>query len=69
MPVRIELRVAELRGDSFFEPLGDEMLQPLGFVVNFLERIIENLKQEGFDEAMMADDLPRPSSPEIPVPC
>ena len=41
MPMRIELRVAELCGDALLEPLRDEMFESLRFLVNFFERVVQ----------------------------
>jgi hypothetical protein len=55
--MRIELGVAELGGDALFEALGDEVFEALCFLVNFVPGIVEDLVEEGLEEAMMADDL------------
>jgi len=49
--------VAELGGDTFFEVLGDEVLKAFGFVVQFVEWIVEDFEEEGFDEAVVANDF------------
>ncbi len=55
--MRVELGVAEFGGDALFEPLRDEVLEALGLLVHFVPGIVEDLVEEGLDEAMMADDL------------
>jgi len=51
--------VVELGGDAGFEFFGDEVLEALGFVVQFVEGIIQDFEEEGFDEAVVTDDLQR----------
>ena len=59
MPVRVELRISQLRGNSFLEPFGDEVLKPLSFIVNLPKRIIENLIEKCFDQTMMPHEFKR----------
>ena len=61
MPVRIELRTAQLYCDALFEPFRDEMFEALRFLVNLFERVVQHLVEECFDEAMMAQHLKSPS--------
>lgn len=55
--VGVELGVAELGGDALFEALGDEVLEALGLLVDLVPGVVEDLVEEGFEEAMVADDL------------
>ena len=57
--MRVELGIAELGGDALFESLGDEVLEALGLLVHLFHGVVEDLVEEGLDEAMMADDLER----------
>ena len=59
MPVGIELRVPELRSDALFKTLGDEVFQPLGLVMDLLDRKIQDLVEECLDQAMVAQDFKR----------
>ncbi len=55
--VGIPGRVAELGSDSFFKMLGDEVFEAFGLVMQFVEGIIQDFKEKGFYEAVMADDF------------
>lgn len=55
--VGVEGWIAKLGGDALFEALADEMLEALGLVVDLVEGVIEDLEEEGFEEAMVAEDL------------
>ena len=55
--VGVEFGMAEFGGDALFEALGDEMLEALGFRVDFFDGVIEQFVEEGFDEAVVAEDL------------
>ena len=55
--VRVELGMAELGGDALLEALGDEVLEALGFLMDFVPGVVEDFVEEGFDEAVVADDL------------
>ena len=55
----IELRVAELGGDALLKALGDEVLEALSLLVHFVPRVIEHAHQEGFEQAVVANDLKR----------
>ena len=48
MPVGIELRMSEFCGDAFLKTFGDEMFKPLGLLVDFFDRVIENVYKETF---------------------
>ena len=60
--VRIQFRMPKLPGNSLLELLGDEMLQPLGLLVQFIDRVIEHAEKERLDQPVMANDLERPLS-------
>ena len=55
--VGVEFGMAEFGGDALLEALGDEMLEALGFRVDFFDGVIEQFVEEGFDEAVVAEDL------------
>jgi hypothetical protein len=55
--MRIELGVAELGGDALFEALRDEMFEAFGLLMHLVPGIVEDLMEESFDEAMVANDL------------
>ena len=55
--MRINLWVAQFGSDSFFKALRNKVLQALGFVVQFFERIVEDLVQKCLDQPMMAKNL------------
>jgi hypothetical protein len=57
--VRIVRRLAELRGDSFLEPLGDVVLEALGLGVHLLPRDAEMLDEEELEQPVMAQHLER----------
>ena len=63
--VRVERRVAELRGDQLLELLGDHVLEHLGLGVHAIPGHLKRLRQEQLQQAVVADHLerdPRPSS-------
>jgi hypothetical protein len=60
--MRIQFRVPKFSGDPLFELLGDEMLQTFGFLVQFVDRVIEHTEKEGLDQPVMANDLKSPLS-------
>ena len=55
--------MSEFRGDAFLEPLGNEMFKPLSLLVNFFDRVIEDLIKKRFDQPMMAQDFKRTTPP------
>ena len=59
MAVRVELWMAQFRGDALFKPLRDEMFEALRFFVDLFERVVQDLVEECFNEAMMAQHLKR----------
>ncbi len=63
MPVWVELRVPEFISDPLLKTLRDEVLQALGFIVNFVDGVIQHLEKKGLDQAVMANDLQRTSLP------
>jgi hypothetical protein len=60
MSVRIKLWSPGLCVNTLFKAFGDEMLQPLGLVMDFLDRVVEHLLKRGLQKSMMAQDLQRP---------
>ena len=58
MPVRIDFRIAENGGNAVFKTLGDEVFQPLGLLMHFVPGILQNVMQEEFEQAVMADEFP-----------
>ena len=60
MPVRIELRVAQLCGDALLEPFRNEMFKALSLLVNLFDGVVQHFEKKCFDEAMMAQHLKSP---------
>ena len=58
MPMRVDFRIAENGGDPIFKTLGDEVFQPLRFLVDFIPGVLQNIVKEEFQQAVMADELP-----------
>ena len=58
MPVRVDFGIAQDRGHAVFETLGDEVFQPFGLLVHFVPGILQNVMQEEFEQAVMADEFP-----------
>ena len=59
MAVGIKLWVTEFCGNTLFEALRDEMLQPLGLVMDLLDGIVQYFVQKCLQQPMMAHDLQR----------
>jgi hypothetical protein len=55
--VGVEGGMAELGGDALLEALGDEVFEALGLFVDLFDGVVEDLVEEGLDEAMVADDF------------
>lgn len=55
MAVRIRIGVAQFGGDSIFELFGDEMLEALGFFVDLIPGIVQNVMQEAFEKAVVTN--------------
>ena len=53
----VELRVSEFSGDPFFKTLGYEVLQAFGFVVKFLDGVVQNLVEKSLDKPVMTNNL------------
>ena len=53
----VELRVSEFGGNAFLETLGYEVLQAFGFVVKFLDGVIQNLVEKSLDQSVMTNNL------------
>ena len=60
-PVGVALGMAELGINAGLESFGDEVLQALGFVVQFVELVIEHAVQKCLDQAVVTNDLERPA--------
>ena len=61
MPMRIDLRIAENRGNSIFKPLRDEVLQPLRFFMHFVPGVLQNVVKKQLQQTVMSDQFPRPA--------
>ena len=57
MAVRIELGTAQELEDPLLHALGDDVLQPLGLVVNLVPAVAQHLHEEHLEEAMVPDQL------------
>src|ERR1039458_4002925 len=57
MPVRIGLGIPQFRRDAIFQPLRDEMLQPLRLVVNLVPRVVEEIMEEALQQTMVPKNL------------
>ncbi len=57
--VRVDLGVAEFGGDALFEALGDEVLEAFCLFVDLFDGVVEDLVEEGLDEAVVAHDFER----------
>lgn len=44
--VRVDFGIAENRCEPILEPFGDEMLQSLGFFVDFVPGVLQNVVEE-----------------------
>ena len=60
MPVRIDFRIAQNRGDSIFKSLRDEVFQPFCFLVHFVPGVLQNVVKKQFQQAVVPDQFPRP---------
>ena len=57
MPVWVRVGIAQLGGDPVFQPLRDEVLQPLGLLMHLVPRVAEELVQKSLEQAMVAQYL------------
>ncbi len=57
--MRVKPWVAQLYGDAFLKPFRDEMFEPLRFLMNLFDRVVEHFMEKSLDEAMVAQDLQR----------
>ncbi len=55
--VGVEVGMAKFGGDAFFKAFGDEVFEALGFLVDLVPGVAEDLVEKGFEQAMVADDL------------
>ena len=63
--MRVERRVAELRGDQLLELLGEDVLEPLGLGVHLVPAHPQALDQEQLEQAMVANHLERDRAPAL----
>ena len=63
MAMRVGSRIPQLRRNPLLERFRDEVLQPLGFIVQLINGVIEDLKEKRFDQPMMPHNLQGASSP------
>ena len=61
----IKFRVAEFAGNTFFEFFRDEVLQPFGLIVQFIDRVIQHAEKKGLNQSMVTDDFKSPLSPSL----
>ncbi len=59
--VRVKLGISQNRGNPILEALRDEVLQALGFVVDLVPGVLENVVQEELQQAMVPNQLPSPA--------
>ena len=59
MSMRIGFGIAQFGRDTILQLFGNEMLQTLGFFVNFFPRVIENIVKEALQKAMVPHHLQR----------
>lgn len=60
MTMWVEARIAQYRRHSVFEPLRNEVFQPLSLIVNFVPGIFQYVVKEKLEQTMVPDQLPRP---------
>ena len=53
----IGLRISQEGSDALLKFFTDEMLQPLCFIVQLLNRVVQDLEEERLNQAVMANDL------------
>jgi len=57
--MRVDLRVAQDRGDAIFKALRDEVFQSLRFLVHLVPGVLQNIVKKEFEQSVMADEFPR----------
>ena len=57
MSVRVRVGISQFGGDSVFQPLGNEVLQPFGFFMYFIPRIVQNIMKKSFQQPVMAQNF------------
>jgi hypothetical protein len=57
MAMRVGVGIAQLGRDTVLQALGNEVLQPFGFFMNFVPWIIQDIMEKSFQEPVMAKDL------------
>lgn len=63
MPVRVDIGIAQLGGYPVLQSLGNKVLQPFGFFVHLIPRIIQEVVEESFEQPMMPHNFERPMLP------
>ena len=53
----VELRIAQFSGNAFLEALGYEVFQAFGFIMQFLNGVVQYLVEKGLDQSMVPNDL------------
>ena len=61
--VRVERRVAELRGDQLLELVGEHVLEHLGLGVHAIPGHLQRLGEEQLEQPVVADHLERDLRP------
>ena len=59
----VDVGITQLGGYAVFQPLGNEVLEPLGFLVNFIPRIVQEIVKESFQEPMVTHNFQRTVPP------
>ena len=55
--MRVGGGITQHGSNAVLKSLGDEVFEPLGFVVKLFQWVVQHLKEEGLDEPMMTHDL------------
>jgi len=63
--MRIGRRMVQLSVDPSFERLGNEVLQPLGFVVQVFDGVVQHLEEKCFHQPVVPNDLGARLRPEV----
>jgi len=63
MAMRVASRMPQLPRNPLLKRLRDEVLQPLSFIMQFINGVIEDLKEKRFDQPMMPHNLQGASPP------
>ena len=54
---RVSFWIAQFPRDAIFQPLRDVVLQAFALIVNLVPRVVEEIMQETFQQAVMAENL------------